>query len=77
MFYNRASNCCLSMFAELMRVLWRFFDSWFLLVNLLIMFVCVVISLFTKDPASPSIYPWSTSPQHEQVRRCDLCSEVK
>jgi hypothetical protein len=50
-----------------MQVLGQYFDSWFLLVNLLIMFVCVAISMFSKDPATPSIFPWATSLQHEQV----------
>jgi hypothetical protein len=53
--------------AELMRVLWQFFDSWFLLVNLLIMFICVVISVFSKDPATPSVFSWANSLEHEQV----------
>jgi hypothetical protein len=53
---------------ELLRVLFQLFDTWFLLVNLLIMYICVIIAEFTKDPASPSVFPWATSLQHEQVR---------
>jgi hypothetical protein len=53
---------------ELLRVLFQLFDTWFLLINLLIMYICVIIAEFTKDPASPSIFPWATSLQHEQVR---------
>ena len=49
-------------------VLFQLFDTWFLLINLLIMYICVIIAEFTKDPASPSIFPWATSLQHEQVR---------
>jgi hypothetical protein len=54
-------------FAGLLLVLLRSFDTWFLWVNLFIMLIAVVRAEFSKTEASPLTFPWAESLEHEQV----------
>jgi hypothetical protein len=56
-----------SLLPGLLLVLLRSFDTWFLWVNLFIMLIVVAIAEFSKTDASPLLFSWAESLEHEQV----------
>jgi hypothetical protein len=66
--------CSLSLsLPGLLLVLLRSFDTWFLWVNLFIMLIVVAIAEFSKTDASPLLFSWAESLEHEQVCLLFFC----